>query len=73
MTPQTGVLVPPEDPAALAQGLIALLADEPRRQSLGIGARERAHDFSWERIGRQLLSIYELACEEPPAALAAAG
>jgi phosphatidyl-myo-inositol alpha-mannosyltransferase len=73
MTPQTGVLVPPEDPAALAQGLIALLADEPRRQSLGLGARERAHDFSWERIGRQLLSIYELACEEPPAALAAAG
>jgi phosphatidylinositol alpha-mannosyltransferase len=73
MTPKTGVLVPPEDPAALAQGLIALLADEPRRQSLGIGARERAHDFSWERIGRQLLSIYELACEEPPAALAAAG
>jgi len=73
MTPKTGVLVPPEDPAALAQGLIALLAVEPRRQSLGIGARERAHDFSWERIGRQLLSIYELACEEPPAALAAAG
>jgi phosphatidylinositol alpha-mannosyltransferase len=73
MTPKTGVLVPPEDPTALAQGLIALLADEPRRQNLGIGARERAHDFSWERIGRQLLSIYELACEEPPAALAAAG
>ena len=73
MTAKTGVLVPPEDPAALAQALIDLLADEPRRQSLGIGARERAHDFSWERIGRQLLSIYELACEEPHAALAAAG
>jgi phosphatidylinositol alpha-mannosyltransferase len=73
MTAKTGVLVPPEDPAALAQGVVALLADEPRRQSLGIGARERAHDFSWERIGRQLLSIYELACAEPHAALAAAG
>jgi phosphatidyl-myo-inositol alpha-mannosyltransferase len=73
MTAKTGVVVPPEDPAALAQALIDLLADEPRRQSLGIGARERAHDFSWERIGRRLLSIYELACAEPHAALAAAG
>src|SRR6478736_5692327 len=73
MTAKTGVLVPPEEPAALTQALIDLLADEPRRQSLGIGARERAHDFSWERIGRRLLSIYELACEEPHAALAAAG
>jgi phosphatidylinositol alpha-mannosyltransferase len=73
MTAKTGVLVPPEDPAALAQAVIDLLADEPRRQSLGVGARERAHDFSWERIGRQLLSIYEHAREAPPAALAAAG
>src|SRR3954452_25290850 len=73
MTAKTGLLVPPEDPATLARGVIALLADEPRRQALGTGARERAHDFSWEHIGRQLLSIYELASGDPPAALAAAG
>jgi phosphatidyl-myo-inositol alpha-mannosyltransferase len=73
MTAKTGILVPPEDPAALARGVAGLLADEARRQVLGAGARERAQDFSWDRIAARLLSIYELASERPSAALAAAG
>jgi glycosyltransferase involved in cell wall biosynthesis len=38
----TGLLVPPSDPAALADALERLLASEPLRRTLGSAARERA-------------------------------
>lgn len=60
MTEETGVLVPPGDPAALADGLVSLLADEPRCRAMGAAARALAQErYSWERIGRRLLEIYE--------------
>jgi glycosyltransferase involved in cell wall biosynthesis len=39
---ETGLLVPPSDPAALADALEQLLASEPLRRRLGSAARERA-------------------------------
>jgi phosphatidyl-myo-inositol alpha-mannosyltransferase len=73
MTAETGVLVPPDDPRALARAIVSLLADEPRRLQLGAGARRRARAYSWDDIGRRLLAIYELVTGESPATLAAAG
>ena len=73
MTPETGVLVPPDDPRVLAQAIASLLADEPRRLKLGAGARRRARAYSWDDIGRRLLAIYELIARESPTTLAAAG
>jgi phosphatidyl-myo-inositol alpha-mannosyltransferase len=73
MTPEVGLLVPPDDPAALAVAVVTLLAEEPRRRQLGAGARKRASRYSWEDIGRRLLSIYERLREREPTALAAAG
>jgi phosphatidyl-myo-inositol alpha-mannosyltransferase len=73
MTPETGLLVPPDDPPALADAVVALLADEPRRQELGRGARRRARRYSWDDIGRRLISIYERLLGAAPAALAATG
>lgn len=73
MTAETGVLVPPDDPRVLARAIVALLADEPRRQELGLAARERARRFSWDDIGRRLLAIYQGVAGKEPAALAAAG
>ncbi len=58
--PGTGVLVPPHDPDALADALVALLEDEERRRSIGIAAREQAKErYSWDRIARRLVEIYE--------------
>ena len=73
MTNETGLLVLPDDPAALAQAVVQLLAREEWRQELGAAARRRAAQYSWDDIGRRLLSIYEPLVGQPPAALAAAG
>ncbi len=73
MTPETGVLIPASEPHVLAQATVNLLADEPRRQQLGAGARRRARAYSWDDIGRRLLAIYERVATGSPAALAAAG
>jgi phosphatidylinositol alpha-mannosyltransferase len=73
MSAESGLMVPPDDPAALADAVVALLADEARRRRLGDGARKRAERYSWNDIARRLLSIYERLADREPTALAAAG
>ena len=53
---ETGLLVPPRDPAALAGALSALLADPARARRMGEAGRARvAERFGWDRaIGRML-------------------
>jgi phosphatidyl-myo-inositol alpha-mannosyltransferase len=61
MTPETALGVPPGDPRALCQAVIALLEDEAGRAARGAAARELARErYAWDGIGRRLLSIYEL-------------
>jgi glycosyltransferase involved in cell wall biosynthesis len=56
---ETGLLVPPRDPAALRRALERLLADRELRRRLGAAARERARaDFSWERVTDATLAAY---------------
>jgi phosphatidylinositol alpha-1,6-mannosyltransferase len=43
----TGVSVPPEDPAATAEAINALLADDKRRLAMGRQARELAVQATW--------------------------
>jgi phosphatidylinositol alpha-mannosyltransferase len=68
---ETSITVPPGDPAALAQALVALLEDEPRRQSMGAAARALAEsEYGWDRIARRLLGTYELVAGRPAPARA---
>jgi phosphatidylinositol alpha-mannosyltransferase len=60
MEPEAGLLVPPGDPAALAEAVAGLLADEPRREERGRAARRIAQErYSWDRIAGRLAEIYE--------------
>ena len=59
-TAQTGVLVPPRDPPALADGIIALLQDDERRRRMGEAGFARAQEmFSVERMVAETLKVYE--------------
>lgn len=47
---QTGVLVQPENPKAIAEALTLLLKDENKRKVLGEAAKKRAYDeFRWSK------------------------
>ena len=71
MTPETGLLVPPDDPRALADAVVSLLGDEARRRQFGAAGRVQAKRYSWDDIGRRLLSIYESLAGREAKALAA--
>ena len=60
---QTGLLVPPDDPEALAAGLNALVGDPDRAAAMGRAGRERAiAEFGWQAIAAQTVALYtELA------------
>ena len=55
----TGVLVPPRDEAALAAAIASLLADAPRRRSLGRHATRWAQGYAWPSVARALVDVYD--------------
>jgi starch synthase len=60
---ETGLLVPPGDPAALAGALNTLIADPGRAAALGRAGRDRAvAEFGWQAVAAQTAHLYaELA------------
>jgi glycosyltransferase involved in cell wall biosynthesis len=59
---ETGLLVPPRDPAALRAALQRLLGDRDLRRGLGAAGRERARErFSWPAVTDATLAAYRMA------------
>lgn len=55
-----GHIVPPRDPHALAQAIIDLISDEPRRAALGTAAVERhAAGLTIDRVITETAAVYE--------------
>ena len=62
LTPEAATSVPPDDPGALIEATVSLLADEPRRAAMGAAAREVAlQRYAWSDIAARLEGIYERA------------
>jgi glycosyltransferase involved in cell wall biosynthesis len=56
---ETGLLVRPRDPVALATACTALLADPSRARRLGEAGRARcAERFGWDRVAARMLAVF---------------
>lgn len=57
---ETGLLVPPKDPEALAEKLNEVLSDKILATSLKEKALQNVHaQFTWEKVARQTAQLYE--------------
>jgi glycosyltransferase involved in cell wall biosynthesis len=56
---QTGILVPPGDDAALAEAIVSLLRDEPRRTGMKRAIERMKKDvLSWDGAAEGAMKIY---------------
>ncbi len=55
---ETGILVDPDDPTAVAAGINELLANPERRKQLGAAGRKAVERYyNWDRVVRELIEI----------------
>ena len=71
---QTGLLVPPHDPAALGQALAAMLADRSLRTRYGDAGRHRYRQhFTSERMAQQTAAVYRRVLQQVATPVTSAG
>ncbi|MDN7025352.1 glycosyltransferase family 4 protein [Methanoculleus sp. FWC-SCC1] len=58
-----GLIIPPEDEIALANGVIRILRNEDLRQSMSQNALKKARQHSWNRIAERHVTVYEKVIE----------
>jgi phosphatidylinositol alpha-1,6-mannosyltransferase len=66
---ETGILVDPDEPAAVAAGIVALLGDEAARRRMGAAGRRAVETFyNWDRVARDFIRIDDEFRRPPPGA-----
>jgi glycosyltransferase involved in cell wall biosynthesis len=55
----SGLIVPPREPARLAHAMAALMEDGQTRRELSLRSSQRAARFDWPRVVERYLEIYE--------------
>jgi phosphatidylinositol alpha-mannosyltransferase len=55
---EDGWLVSPQDPVALALGLVRMLADRDLRERIANAGRRTAQRYAWAAIARRVLAVY---------------
>ena len=61
-----GRIVPSRDPEALANAIAEIVEDRQKRERMSRAARDRAHDYTWERYGERLLAALMQKFEDRP-------
>ena len=56
---EAGLLVEPTDPAALSAAILRVLTSAQTAQELRARGIARAGQFTWERVARQTVAVYE--------------
>ena len=62
-----GLLVPPNDPIALADAIARVLSDPTLASTLAVAGRTRAAEYSWESVLPRLETVYDRVCGGTPA------
>ncbi len=55
---ETGLVVPPDDPVAMAKGVATLLEDPERARRLARRGRREAEEYAWPRVRERWARIY---------------
>ena len=58
---EQGILVRRDDPVSLSSAIYLLAADPALRARLGASGRRSAASYSWDRVGDQVVDVYETA------------
>jgi glycosyltransferase involved in cell wall biosynthesis len=61
-----GCIVPSRDPGALANAITEIVEDRQKRERMSRAARDRAHDYTWQRYGERLLAALRQKFEDRP-------
>ena len=70
VTPECGALVPPDDAAAVARAVNAMLADPAARQAMGRAGRARVEQvFRWNHAAQAAVAGYQHLLGQAPAAM----
>lgn len=65
VSPDCGILVPPQDPAALKDAIMKLLKNKKMREKMGKNGRKRAVElFSWPVAAKNTLDVYKDVIKE---------
>lgn len=57
----TALLVPPQNPAAMAAAVLRVLTDRALAQRLAANGLQEARRYTWERVGPRLAEVYRAA------------
>jgi glycosyltransferase involved in cell wall biosynthesis len=61
---ETGLVIPPNNPDALAEAILRLHGDRPLCAQLGANGRRRVvENFTWDHFRQRLLAAYDLALQ----------
>jgi glycosyltransferase involved in cell wall biosynthesis len=59
-----GLVIPPENPEALAEAVVRLLKDDALREKMKGNALRKAEELSWNNIAKIYMKVYEAVLDE---------